>query len=118
MLPNIFICTLIMWGLSAIAVVPLSKRLFANAVADNPELASVANSASIGNEMQTRLDRLYNIKFIQADVLVMGIAGFIAGLAGFPLIGFAWKANAWPGLLAMIGASFLSYAMTGRSVNL
>lgn len=115
MLPNVFICTLIMWGLSAIAVVPLSKKLFANAVAENPELASVANSASIGNEMQTRLDRLYNIKFIQADVLVMGIAGFIAGLTGIPLIGFAWKAKAWPGFLALMGTSFLFYYITSQT---
>mgnify|MGYP001614474545 CR=1 FL=1 len=116
MLPNIIICTLMMWGLSAIAVVPLSKRLFANAVAGNPALASAANSELIGDEMKAELDRLYNIKFIQADVMVMGIAGFIAGLAGFPLIGFAWKASAWPGLLAMIGASFLSYYITVRSI--
>ena len=116
MLPNIIICTLMMWGLSAIAVVPLSKKLFASAVAGNPALASVANSGVIGDEKKAELDKLYNIKFIQADVLVMGIAGFIAGLAGFPLIGFAWKASAWPGLLAMIGASFLSYYITGHTI--
>lgn len=109
MFVNIIICTLIMWGLTSIAVVPLANRWFANAVANNPELASMANSETLTDEMKTKLQRLYNTKFIQADVLVMGIAGFIAGLAGYPLIGFAWKANAWPGLLALIGASFLSY---------
>ena len=116
MVPNIIICTLMMWGLSAIAVVPLSKRLFASAVTGNPTFASAANSELIGDEMKDRLDRLYNSKFIQADMLVMGIAGFIAGLAGYPLIGFAWKASAWPGLLAMIGASFLSYYITGHTI--
>lgn len=116
MLPNIIICTLMMWGLSVIAVVPLSKRLFASAVTGNPAFASAANSDLIGDEMKAELDRLYNVKFMQADVMVMGIAGFIAGLAGFPLIGFAWKARAWPGLIAMIGASFLSFYITGHTI--
>lgn len=117
MLPNIVICTLIMWGLTAIAVIPLSKMLFAKAVAVNPELVSAVTSEIISEEIKAKLQRLQNIKFIQADVLVMGVAGFISGLAGYPLIGFAWKANAWPGLLAMIVASFLSYHFAGgRSV--
>ena len=113
MLPNIVICTLIMWGLTAIAVIPLSKRLVAKAVAGDPELSSLSSFESLNNEMKEKLQKLHNIKFIQADVTVMGIAGFIAGLAGYPLIGFAWKLNAWPGLLAMVGASFLSYHVTG-----
>lgn len=117
MVPNIIICTLIMWGLTAIAVMPLSKMLFAKAVAGNPELSSAANSDLLSEETKQKLRRLQNIKFVQVDVLVMGMAGLIAGFAGYPLIGFAWKANAWPGLMAMIGASFLSYHFTGGSVR-
>jgi hypothetical protein len=111
MVANILICTLIMWGLTAIAVVPLAKRMSAKAIASNPELSLVANSESLSEEMKAKIQSLYNTMFIKADMLVMGIAGFIAGLAGFPLIGFAWKANAWPGLLALMGASFLSYQL-------
>ena len=116
MLVNIIICTLIMWGLTAIAVVPLANRWFANAVAGNSELAPAANLESVSDEMKAKLQRLYNIKFIQADVLILGIAGFIVGLAGLPLIGFAWDAKAWPGLLALIGASFLSYHIAGGTL--
>ncbi len=113
MLPNIFICTLIMWGLSSIAVTPLAKRWFTNALVANPALATIGNPESISNDMHPEIQKLYNINFIKADVFVMGVAGFIAGLAGFPLIGFAWKANAWPGMIAMIGLSFLGFHLTG-----
>ncbi len=113
MLANILICTLVMWGLSAIAVTPLAKRWFENAVAANPALATAGNTGSISNDMNPEMQKLYNIIYIKADVLVMGVAGFIAGLAGFPLIGFACKANAWPGMIAMIGLSFLSFHLTG-----
>jgi hypothetical protein len=105
---NIFICTLLMWVLSAMVVVPLSRRLFEKAVAGNTELASAVNTEPVSEEIKTRLQKLQNMKFIQADVIVMGIAGAIAGMVGYPLIGISWKATAWPGLLAMIGASFLS----------
>jgi hypothetical protein len=111
MVANVLICTLIMWGLTAIAVVPLAKRMFAKAVASNPEMSLAANSESLSEEMKAKLQSLYNTIFIKADVLVMGIAGFIVGMAGFPMFGFAWKANAWPGLLALMGASFLSYQL-------
>ena len=117
MVANILICTLIMWGLTAIAVIPLAKRMFAKAVASNPDLSLVANSESLSEEMKAKIQSLHNTMFIKADMLVMGIAGFISGLAGFPLIGFAWKANAWPGLLALMGASFLSFYATGGKLR-
>jgi len=89
MLMNIFICTLIMWGLTAIAVVPLANKWFQAALAAQPALGTVVNLESVSNEMEPELQKLYNTKFIQADMLVMGIAGVIAGFSGFPLIGVA-----------------------------
>jgi len=109
MAANIFICTLLMWGLAAIVVIPLAQVLFRNSLQSRPDLMADGEAALITEEAREEYRKLYYTKFIQADVLVMSIAGMIAGFAGFPLIGFAWKAKAWPGLLALIGASFLAF---------
>jgi hypothetical protein len=116
MAENIIICTLIMWVLTSVAVVPLTNAWFKRAVVNFPDITLDANGAPIDEEAKARCAKLYSTKFIQADVLVMGVAGLIAGLAGFPLVGFAWKAKAWPGLLAMIGASFLGFSMVNGRV--
>lgn len=107
---NILICTLIMWGLTTVAVVPLANRLFRNALVKGGTLALEGRGPAT-KELIEEHRSLYTTKFIQSDVMVMGIAGLIAGLAGLQLIGFAWKAKAWPGLLALIAASFLGHAI-------
>ncbi|MCX5812430.1 MAG: hypothetical protein NT178_07780 [Proteobacteria bacterium] len=112
---NIIVCTLIMWGLTAVAVMPLARLLFKNALVGNSELVTEGGSQlAVTDELITEHSKLYTVKFIQADVIVMGIAGFVAGLAGFPLIGFAWKAKAWPGLIALIAASFIGCRLAGH----
>ncbi len=108
---NILICTLIMWVATAAVVVPLANWLFARALSRNGELVALGGAGALTEELKNSYQALYNTKFIQADVLVLGSLGFMAGLAGFPLIGVAWQWRAWPGLLAMIGASFLGFHM-------
>ncbi len=86
-------------------------------MARDPELSMVGDNEPLSEEMKRQLQSLYNRTFIKADMLVMGIAGVLAGMAGYPLIGIAWKANAWPGLLALIGTSFLSYHFSGGNIR-
>ncbi len=114
MVENIALCTLAMWGLSAVAVNPLAKRFFQKALAKNPEFIEACKAEPEDPGTTEKIKKVYNVKFIQADVMVMGIAGFIAGLAGFPLIGLAWKPLAWPGLIAMIASSFFGYQLYGH----
>ena len=112
---NIIVCTLIMWGLTAVAVIPLARILFKNALVGNSALATEGGGkVAVTNELIEQHSSLYTTKFIQADVIVMGIAGCIAGFAGFPLIGFAWKAKAWPGLIALIVTSFITCRLAGH----
>ncbi len=113
MLPNIAVCTIAIWVLNAIAVIPLTNWLFRTSLARAGGLAvEGAGEAVATKELVVQHQRLYTTKYIQADLIVMGIAGFIAGLAGLQMIGLAWKAKAWPGLLAMIAASFMGYAFS------
>jgi hypothetical protein len=115
MVGNIVVCTLMMWGLSAIAVSPLAAKFFKKALAENPDLDDASKSEEVDDVVKKKIQKVYISKFIQADVMVMSLAGFIAGLAGFPLIGLAWKAQAWPGLIAMIATSFFGYHLSGTT---
>lgn len=113
MLPNIAVCTIAMWVLNAIAVIPLTNWLFRTSLLKAGGLAvEGAGGTMATKDLIDQHQGLYTTKYIQADLIVMGIAGFIAGLAGLQMIGFAWKAKAWPGLLAMIAASFMGYALS------
>ena len=78
MLSNVFICTLIMWALTAIAVTPLADRWVANALAENNELRLAANAEPVSDDIKKKIERLHNSKFMQADILVMGVTGLIA----------------------------------------
>lgn len=109
MAANILICTLLMWALSAAVVMPLAQALLRKTLKGRPDLTVNKRADLETEEARKQLDKLYTTKFIQVDILVMSIAGMIAGFAGFPLIGFAWKARAWPGMLALIGSSFLAF---------
>jgi hypothetical protein len=113
MAANIIVCTLLMWVLTAIVVIPLTNRLFVNALSTRREFTLLGGPIKITNDLIEKYQGLYVKKYIEAGVIVSAIAGFLAGLAGFTLIGFAWKAKAWPGLLALIGASFIGSHLTG-----
>lgn len=100
---NILIATAILWGLNTIFVQPLTqlmlrwklnKPAYAHVLAMAPEAA------------QAEAGRLATKIFILVDVLVMFLAGALAGLAGYPLIGIARNVRAWPGMLTLIVASF------------
>lgn len=54
--------------------------------------------------------------YVGASLIVMGAAGFIAGLAGYPLIGFSTRGRSWPGMLAMIIASFVGFGLSGAKM--
>jgi len=46
--------------------------------------------------------------YILADVLVLGVAGFLLGLiTGYFFIGISWRAKDWPGMIAFVVASLI-----------
>jgi hypothetical protein len=115
MAANIVLCTVLTWVLTAVAVAPLASMLFRKALMGNGVLvADGGQGSSVTRGLIEHHNKLYTKKFVEADVIVMALAGFIAGLAGFALVGFAWKAKAWPGLLALIASSFIGCHLAGR----
>jgi hypothetical protein len=106
---GILIGTGILWVLTAIFVVPLSGWLVKNRLRE-PAFAHL-NHENLDESATKELESLYGKYFILADVLVLGIAGFIAGLLGFWFIGIAWKAKAWPGMIAFMLTSIIISSM-------
>jgi hypothetical protein len=52
--------------------------------------------------------------YILADVLVLGILGFLLGLlVGWFFIGISWRARDWPGMIVFIGLSVLGTVLHG-----
>jgi hypothetical protein len=52
--------------------------------------------------------------YVAVDVFVLGVVGLIGGLAtGRPLLGIAWKASEWPGIIAMVAGSMIGMAWRG-----
>lgn len=44
-------------------------------------------------------------------MIVLGLAGLIAGLIGYWFVGIALDLKGWPGMIAFIGLSLLGAAM-------
>jgi hypothetical protein len=100
---NFLIATAILWGLNAIFVQPLTQQMLRWKL-NNPKYAHLMEMAP--ETAQAEVRRLATKIFILVDVLVMFVAGALAGLAGYPLIGITRNAKAWPGMLTLIVASF------------
>ena len=101
---GIIIGTGILWLLTAIAVQPLANHLLKRRL-EEPELTYL-NSDDLDEKDQVKLRAIANRCFILADVLVLGIAGLVMGLAlGWFFVGLAFDKNGWPGMLVFIIAS-------------
>jgi hypothetical protein len=100
---NFLIATAILWGLNTIFVQPLTQ-LMVRWKLNKPAYAHLLEMGPEGAQAEVR--RLATRIFILVDVPVMFLAGALAGLAGYPLIGIARNAKAWPGMLTLIVASF------------
>lgn len=106
---NILIGTAILWGLSALLVIPLANFLFER---KRGELACAAGAEARGSEAED-LAGLATQCFILADVLVLGTAGLVAGLLGYWFFGVSFNARGWPGIVAFAAASLLGVHLRG-----
>ena len=100
---NILVATAILWGLNAIAVIPLTKMMLRRKLSQ-PAYAKLAMMAP--DAAQAEAGKLATRTFIMVDVMVMFVAGALAGLAGFPLIGISRSLKSWPGMITLIVVSF------------
>ncbi len=108
---GILIGTLILWGLTAICVIPLtnysvSRRMAAEGIA-------VASLAEMSPEAKLQWTKVATQYYILWDIVVLGVAGFVGGLLGFWFIGVAFETKGWPGMVAFIAASFMGIALKG-----
>ena len=106
---NIIIGTAILWGLSALVVVPLA-RFWLGRKLEEPAYARLQGS-ELSESDQSTVNRMATQYYIMADVLVLGTAGLIGGLLGYWFIGLSFEAKGWPGMIAFIGASFLGLSL-------
>jgi hypothetical protein len=59
-------------------------------------------------EKKKKAEEIPNKYYIIADVLVLGVAGFLLGfISGYYFIGISLKARDWPGMIVFIIASLL-----------
>jgi hypothetical protein len=107
---GILIGTGIVWGLTALLVVPLAKALTLHKHHwTHPPVGVGENGRTVTAEEE--IDTGY---FILADVIVLSVAGLVIGWAvGWFFIGITWHAKNWPGLIAFIIASLIGSALHG-----
>lgn len=109
---GILIGTALLWIANVLVVLPFARFL-------QQRMALAPASAGLDGEMpgdadQQELGELDVRSYVLADVLVLGLAGLCAGLAGFWFVGVAFEAKGWPGMLTLIGACFLGLALAGH----
>jgi len=128
---NFIIPTAGLWILDSTVVMPLARRLSAGSAKKTGGTNSVWNGGhrlSRGTSeitgMTSRPAPMPGVVesepalgiYIFISVAVLGIAGIVAGLAGYPMIGLSTRARSWPGMLAMIFGSFLGAAISGTEL--
>ena len=109
---GILIGTAILWGLTAIFVMPLTDWLVRRRLKE-PVYAHLRGE-NLEESAQKELESMATQYFVLADVLVLGIAGVIAGLLGYWFIGIALKARFWPGMIAFILTSIIVSSMVAH----
>jgi len=107
-----FIGTGIVWGLSALLVIPIAKALTRRNSKRSQLSVEAGDSATAVT--QAEIEEIDTGYYILADVMVLGVAGLLIGLVvGWFFIGITWQARNWPGLIAFIVASVVGSALRG-----
>lgn len=106
---NIIIGTAILWGLTALFVVPLADYWLKRTLQE-PAYAHLRGT-ELAERDQATSKSLATKYYILADVLVLGVAGFIGGLLGYWFFGISFETKGWPGMVAFIAASFLGLGL-------
>lgn len=106
---NFLIPTLVLWGLTALVVEPLAQASFGSRLAE----AGLApeRMASLSEDEQRKWQKIATQRYILWDVVIMGLAGLLGGLAGYYLFGISLRVKGWPGMLTFIGASLLGVSL-------
>jgi len=113
-MPNIIIATAILWGVTALFVVPLANYWLKRKL-EEPGYAHLGGT-DLGDQDQAALKGLATKYYILADLLVLSVAGLIGGLMGYWFLGISLKAEGWPGMIAFIAASFLGVGLRSSLV--
>ena len=108
-LEGILLGTLCMWALQLAVVAPLTAALVRHRLG-RPAYVHLSGTG-LSEDLRAQFQSLQSGCFIVVDVIVLALAGLALGLMGFWFIGFARKANAWPGVLAFIAASFIGLTL-------
>jgi len=104
---NILVGTLILWGITVLVVQPLANHLVQRRLQE-PAYAHEKSPNEQDERAREELASLATHYFVISDVLILGIAGFVLGLVlGSPFIGVAWDRKFWPGMIALMAASFV-----------
>jgi hypothetical protein len=99
--------TLILWGVTSLIVQPLAQYWAQRRLAQ-PAYVYLGSAGNLDEAAKAKVDSLNRECFVMTHVLVLGALGFMAGLAlASPLIGIAWQRKYWPGIIALIAASFV-----------
>ncbi|HEX9745370.1 MAG TPA: hypothetical protein VGB30_08075 [bacterium] len=109
---GILIGTGILWLMDLILVRPIVNAMVSGRMRSEGVFPEDLEGMSGGDIAYWQ--RVHDQIFIVVDVIVSGIAGFIAGFGfGMTLIGMSFTRTGWPGMLAFIGLSFLGAYMSG-----
>ncbi|HEY59259.1 MAG TPA: hypothetical protein G4N92_01010 [Anaerolineae bacterium] len=103
--------TIVIFVLHAIGTLPLARALSKGRVHESAAPAVTDADASQPQQDTTAIkvkDAIPTGIYILADVIVMGIAGFLIGLfTGYYFIGISLQARDWPGMIVFILSSLL-----------
>jgi len=70
-----------------------------------------AGMASLSEDEQRKWQKIATQRYILWDVVIMGLAGLLGGLAGYYLFGISLRVKGWPGMVTFIGASLLGVSL-------
>ena len=109
---GIIIGTAILWGLTALIINPLVDSLVRSRMTSEGVYAE--SIAELSPEERGYWERVETRIYIMCDIIILGIAGFIAGFGfGYFLIGISLNVKGWPGMIAFIGCSYVGSVMRG-----
>jgi hypothetical protein len=102
---NILITTALLWVVSAVGVAPLANFWLRRRLLQ-PAYAHLQGAE--GAELdQAAIGTLATQCYILADVLVLGVLGFVGGLLGYQFFGLSLEAKGWPGIITFMLSSYI-----------
>jgi len=113
---GIVIGTGILWFLTAVLVNPLANYWTKKRLKDNnlPIPKDAKEMENLDDEMKKKIQSIFNRNYILADVLVLGISGFLLGiLSGYFFVGISFEGKSWPGMLVFIISSITGSILHG-----